>query len=178
MNTEEFKNTVIPFARKLYPMVKQYLKNDEDVKDALQDLMMKFWNKKDDIGSAANMNSYIIAMARNYCLDTLKKKKPVNIQENDQKVLNIPVNEPGIETTEKLARVNQVIESLPEKYREVIRMRDIDGFTFEEITAVTGFEIPHLRVILSRSRLKVREELIKIYNYEKGTGNRIAQKVL
>ena len=120
----------------------------------------------------------MITMARNYCLDALKKKKTENFGENEKIILTIPSNDRGIENSEKMDRINQIIENLPEKYREVIKMRDIDGFSFEEITAATGFEAPHLRVILSRSRMKVREELLKIYNYEEVTGNRVTQKVL
>ena len=178
MSTEDFKNTIIPFVRKLYPMMKRFLKDEEDAKDAVQDLMVKLWDKRNDIDAAINRNSYIAAMAKNYCLDSLKKKRFVSIKDNDPKVLKLLVSEPGIEIMEKLERVNQVIDKLPEKYREIIKLRDIDGFSFDEISTMTGFEVPHLRVILSRSRLKVREELVKIYDYERGTNRLFAEKIL
>lgn len=159
-------------------MMKRFLKDEEDTKDAIQDLMVKLWDRRNDIDGAVNRNSYIVVIAKNYCLDSIKKKKFVSMRENDQKILNLVANEPSIETKEKLDRVNQVIEKLPEKYKEIIRLRDIDGFSFDEISAMTGFEIPHLRVILSRSRMKVREELIKIYDYERGTDRIFAGKIL
>ena len=178
MSNEEYKNTIIPLVAKLYPMVKQLLRDEEDVKDALQDLVVKLWDKRNEIDSASNKPSYIFAMARNYCLDSLKRKKFIPIMENDPEIINLATHEPGIEIHEKLERVNQIIEMLPEKYREVIKLRDMDGFSFEEISQITGHEIPHLRVILSRSRLKVREELVKIYEYERGNNSIVAEKIL
>jgi len=178
MNTEEFKNRVIPFAGKLYPMMRQFLKGDEDTKDALQDLMLKLWNKRGELETVRNVDAYIVTMAKNHCLDTLKKKKILSLDETNLKIPEVPAPDTGVENREKIERIHKVIDSLPEKYREVIRYRDIDGFSFTEITALTGMEEPHLRVILSRSRMKVREELVKIYNYEQGTTRKITQEVL
>jgi RNA polymerase sigma-70 factor (ECF subfamily) len=48
-------------------------------------------------------------------------------------------------------------------------MREIDGLSIEEIHHLTGYEMPHIRVLLSRSRTKVKEEIEKIYNYERKT---------
>ena len=47
---------------------------------------------------------------------------------------------------------------------------DIDGLEFEEIAAIVGLKIEHVRVLLSRARKIIREKLTKIYSYEQGTG--------
>ena len=52
----------------------------------------------------------------------------------------------------------RIIGELPEQYREVIRMRDMEELSFEEIAAITGQNINSLRVSLSRARKSVREE--------------------
>uniref|UniRef100_UPI003217D649 RNA polymerase sigma factor n=1 Tax=uncultured Draconibacterium sp. TaxID=1573823 RepID=UPI003217D649 len=168
MTTEEFKNKVIPFSRKLYPMLFRILRNEEETRDALQDLMVKLWNKKDDLNKCENQTAYIITMARNYSFDLLKKKRPGLIEETEEyKLLNIEAEGNSQETKEKFECVRKVIAELPEKYQTVISLRDIDGFSFDEIKGITGFEVPHLRVILSRARQKVKEEVEKIYDYDK-----------
>jgi len=43
MTEEEFKIVVIPFTPKLYPMLKNLLKDEEETRDALQELMYKLW---------------------------------------------------------------------------------------------------------------------------------------
>ena len=167
MTNEEFKNKVIPYARKLYPMLFRILKDEEETRDALQDLMVKLWNKRDDLLKCDNQTAYIITMAKNHSFDLLKKKRPLRIGENEEhKILSVQTNEAGFELRERFDHVKEAIEQLPEKYRQVIQLRDIDGFEFEEIRMMTGYEVPYLRVILSRARQKVKEEVEKKYNYD------------
>ena len=177
MTTEEFKNTIIPYSRKLYPMLFRILKNEEETRDALQDLMVKLWNKRADLEQCSNQSAYIITMAKNYSFDLLKKKRPTVLgEEENYKVLNIEAREASQETKEKFECVHKVIENLPEKYQVVIRLRDIDGYSFEEMKEMTGYEIANLRVILSRARQKVKEEVEKIYDYD--TTGKFAQQIL
>ena len=167
MTAEEFKNKVIPYSTKLYPMIFRILKNEEETRDALQDLMLKLWNKRTDLKKCSNLSAYIITTAKYYSFDLLKKKRPSTFREKDEyKILNIEENSFDPEKREKYEYVHKTIEKLPDKFKTVIRLRDIDGFTFEEIKEMTGYEITHIRVILSRARLKVREEIEKIYDYE------------
>lgn len=177
MTTEEFKNTIIPYSRKLYPMLFRILRSEEETRDALQDLMVKLWNKRRDLEQCSNLSAYIITMAKNYSFDLLKKKRPAVLgDEENYRVVNIESKELTQETKEKMECVQKVIEKLPQKYREVIRLRDIDGYSFEEMREITGYEITNLRVILSRARQKVKEEVEKIYNYD--TTGKFAQQVL
>lgn len=167
MTTEEFKNMVIPYSVKLYPMIFRILKNEEETRDALQELMLKLWNKRTDLNQCSNLTAYIITTAKNYSFDLLKKKRPAVIGENDEyKILNIAENGIDSEKQAKYEYVHKTIEKLPEKFRTVIQLRDIDGLSFEEIKEMTGFEITYIRVILSRARLKVKQEVEKIYDYD------------
>lgn len=179
MTAEEFKNKVIPYSRKLYPMLRRILKDEEETQDALQDLMIKLWGKKKELVKCNNLNSYIIAVAKNYSFDLLKKKRPSTIGEKEEyKILNIEATDLEPDIKEKYEQVRKVIDNLPEKYKTVIQMRDIDGFSFEEIQEFTGYEIPNIRVILSRARLKVKEGVEKIYGYENGKEKQIARQIL
>jgi len=177
MTAEEFKNNAIPMSRKLYPMLIRILKSDEETRDALQDLMLKLWSKRKELDKCSNLEAYIITMAKNHSFDLLKKKRPSAMGEKEEyRILNIETNETNPELKEKYEQVHRIIENLPEKLQTVIRLRDIDGFSYEEIKEITGHELPYLRVILSRARLKVKQEVEKIYDYDET--RRFAQKIL
>lgn len=179
MTTEEFKNKVIPFSRKLYPMIKRILKDDEETRDALQDLMLKLWNKRHDLDKCENTGAYIITVSKNYCFDLLKKKRPSIMGEKEEYLLlNMETGDVNPEVREKFEHVHKVIEKLPDKYREVIQYRDIDGFSYDEIKEMTGFEVTYIRVILSRARMKVKQEVEKIFNYEAGNEKQVARQIL
>ncbi len=166
MTPEQFKIEVLPWSVKLFPMARRMLKSDSEAQDVIQEVMIKLWNKRDNLGEIEKPEAYILTLCRNHCLDVLKKKRarPAE-EENDYKLVNIQQRTTDYEAREKLEIVHQIIESLPDKYREVIQYREIDGLDFEEIRALTGFEVPHIRVILSRARLKIKEEIRKIYDY-------------
>lgn len=167
MTEEEFKIEVIPFTRKLYPMMKFILKDQEEARDALQEMMYKLWRSRNELAKWKNPQAYIVTMAKNYCYDLLKKKKPSRIEDNvSGSFLHLEDGISDHELKEKYEQVRLIIDSLPEKHRQVIRLRDVDGFEFEEIKVLTGLEISNIRVILSRARQKVKEELKKIYDYE------------
>lgn len=176
MTTEEFKNTVIPFSRKLFPMLFRILGDEEETRDALQDLMVKLWNKRTELERCENLPAYIITVARNHSFDLLKKKRPDRMNESDDRKIMLLKNDDSFEVKERMEQVRKVIGQLPEKYREVISLRDIDGFDFEEIKEMTGFEVPYIRVLLSRARQKVKEEVEKTYDY--GLSGKVAGKIL
>ena len=167
MTEAEFKNSILPYSRKLYPMLRRILKDEEETRDALQDLMAKLSSKRHELDNCRNQQAWIITVAKNYSFDLLKQKRIKNFSENgEHQFFQIESGEVDPDLKEKFEQVHKVIEKLPEKYREIIRLRDIDGFSYEEINEMTGMEVPHIRVLLSRARQKVKEEVEKIYNYE------------
>jgi RNA polymerase sigma factor (sigma-70 family) len=169
MTAEDFKQRMVPYARKLYPMVKRLLGNDEEVRDALQELMMKLWNKKEFLEGCQNPDGYVLTVARNYCYDLRKRRNFRTMESLDETRISLPVTEYDPDTREKWEQVHRIVEKLPDKYREVLQLREMDGLSYEEIHELTGLEMTYIRVLLSRSRIRVKEEMEKIYNYEKGT---------
>lgn len=151
-------------------MIKGILHDEEETRDAVQELILRLWNRRKNLDGCTNLDAYIISAARNFCFDLLKKKRPSRMTPlEEQRARSLESDERDQEIAEKHEQVLKIIESLPAKYREVIRLRDIDGFTFEEMNTMTGIEIPHLRVLLSRARMRVKSELLKIYEYEHKT---------
>ncbi len=117
MTAEEFKNKILPFSRKLFPMLFRMLKDQEETRDAFQDLMVKLWTKRKELENCTNLDSYIYTVAKNYSIDLLKKKRPTIIGENDAfKILNIE-NSAEPETREKYEYVHRSIENLPGKIK-------------------------------------------------------------
>lgn len=57
MTEDEFKNCVLPYSRKLYPMLRRVLKNEEEARDALQELMVKLWTKRNELGKCLNLQA-------------------------------------------------------------------------------------------------------------------------
>lgn len=171
MNTKDFNRQIISLVPRIYPMVRRLLQNDEEAADAMQDILLKLWNKKRKLINHPNPNGFVFLTARNHCLDKLKIKNKHKFLVIDQDIpestgLNDISN---YERTELNEIIQKTIKSLPQKQRDVITLRDLDGLEFNEIAEITGDKVEHIRVLLSRARKKLSIELKEIYNYEKGT---------
>jgi len=170
MNNDEFKYKVLPLTQKVFPMAARLLGNDEEARDAVQEIMIKLWNKRKQLAEHPNIPGFVFTTARNYCLDMLKTKKVV-FQEASEIKLNVIGNTdyPLYELKEVFQIIQQIITTLPENQGEVIMLRDLDGFEMDEISVMTGLKEEHVRVLLSRARKQVRIQLEKIYSYEQRT---------
>jgi RNA polymerase sigma-70 factor (ECF subfamily) len=73
--------------------------------------------------------------------------------------------------------LDHIIDQLPNIYKEVIELREIEGLSYEEIAVSTRQNINTLRVTLSRARKKIREEFNK-YQYERRGIKEVDRKVL
>ena len=71
-----------------------------------------------------------------------------------------------MELSDSLKIMTRAFAALPEQQRMLISLRDVEGYSYEEIAEQTGLEINNIRVGLSRARKKARELYLKIENYE------------
>ena len=169
MKSDDFKDQVIPYSPRLFVMAARLLGDDEEARDAVQEIMIKLWNSRKDLERHPNIAGFVFLTGRNYCLDRLKARKsmhPSNI--NQELIPDIHAEQGQYEMKEVFAFIQKIIGRLPENQKEVIIMRDLDGLEFEEISAIINLKVEHTRVLLSRARKFVATELEKIYNYEQG----------
>lgn len=167
MNSTEFKHKVLSLSNRIFPMAARMLQDEEEAQDAVQEIMIKLWNHRKQLGDHPNVSGFIFLTARNHCFDLLRKRNIDEANQAYQKLIADVYEDQGINDFKELSEiVYQIINVLPENQRDIILMRDLDGFEFEEIVEVTNLKIEHIRVLLSRARKYVRVELEKIYNYE------------
>ena len=166
MGKEEFENTVFILKDKLFRFARSILYDNADAEDVVQELMVSFWNKRKKLKNLKNIESYAMRSVKNMSLDKIKHYKVRQDKMQDLKELNPQVyNDVTNENAEINLLINQVCETLPEKQKLVIHLRDIEGYSFEEMETVLDMNVVALRVNLSRARKKVKEEILKIVNY-------------
>lgn len=167
MNKADFKLQVFSLSERIYPMVFRMLGNAEDTKDAIQEIMMKLWIKRDKYSQHPNIKAFVLLTARNHCLDLLKKKKP-NMVNPDLPLKNIAstIGHEKLSYKELNSTILKIIQKLPNQQREILILRDIDGYKNIEIAFATNLKVEHVRVLLSRARKFVSKELKNVYGYE------------
>jgi RNA polymerase sigma factor (sigma-70 family) len=180
MTRTEFNNLIQQQSRKLYSFAFRILRNREEAEDVVQEIFIKLWKMGQKLDEYRSIDALATAMTKNYCIDILRKqthnyKGDLNII--DYQNVTSPSPQAQLENKESGEILSTIIENLPDSYKDVIKLRDIDGASYEEIAEKTDQNINTLRVTLSRARKIIRDEYKK-YQYERRGIEKVDRKVL
>ena len=165
MKQKEFLNTIIPCKNTLYRLAKRLLVSSDEAEDAVQEVFLKLWKGRDKIDNYRSPEAFAITMTKNYCLDRLKSKQASNLKIVHSNYKNSENIERAIEANQGVELLTKIMQTLPEKQKIIMQLRDIEQFEFAEISQMLEINETAIRVALSRARKVVREQLIKQYNY-------------
>ncbi len=167
MSIEAFKSRVLPAKDKLYRFALRLLKDEEEAKDIVQEAMIRVWNKRAEMHTYLNMEAWCMRVVRNLSLDRLKSKQFNNSRLDVTYNLSAPAISPEerTEIDDTMENIHHFIAKLPEKQRQIIQLRDIEGFSYKEIGAILNLDANNVKVNLFRARKAVRENLLKINAY-------------
>lgn len=165
MNQTEFLKTILPCKDKLYRLAKRLLVSKDEAEDAVQEVFLKLWKGREKIGNYRSPEAFAVTMTKNYCLDRLKSRQASNLKIVHSNYKNSENLERQVEANEGVELVTKIMQTLPEKQKMIMQLRDIEQFEFAEISQMLEINETAIRVALSRARKAVREQLIKQYNY-------------
>jgi RNA polymerase sigma-70 factor (ECF subfamily) len=166
MNQNDFIKIVSPFQDKVFRLAKRLLISTEEAEDATQEVLVKLWNKNDDIRNYNSLEAFAMTMTKNYCLDQLKSKRAGNLKlVHDNYTDREPSLLKKLEDKDSLDWVEKVINQLPEQQRMIIQMRDVEQYEFEEIAKILDMNETAIRVALSRARKTIRAFMLKTHDY-------------
>lgn len=165
MTQETFKNTIFCLKDEMYRFAKSILMSSDEAEDLVQDLMVKFWQIKDDL-AGKNIKSYTMKAVKNECLNRLKHH---NVKQNyaELQFYRSEWHQPEVNNLKE--HILKFINMLPEKQKAVIHLRDVEEYEVNEISEILEMEENAIRVNLMRARQKVKEQITNLMNYENRT---------
>ena len=163
MNQETFKNTVFVLKDEMYRFAKRFLVSSDEAQDLVQDLMMKFWQKKEELAQFGNLKSYALKSVKNECLNRLKHHD-VKMGFADFQLHRSELYQ--IETNNLKEQILNFINQLPEKQKTVIHLKDVEEYDVPEISEILEMEENAVRVNLMRARTKIKEQIQKLIDFE------------
>ncbi|HZY78933.1 MAG TPA: sigma-70 family RNA polymerase sigma factor [Cyclobacteriaceae bacterium] len=168
MNFEMFESRVLPVKNKLFRFAFRLLGSSEEAKDVVQEVFIRVWNGRDQMADIDNMEAWCMRITRNLSLDKLRarqRKATDSIEDNFDIQQDTHTPYEAAENNENMQRISQLIASLPEKQRQVMHLRDIEGYSYNEICEILELDMNQVKVNLFRARNAVREKFIKINAY-------------
>ena len=168
MDLEAFENRVLPAKNKLFRFALRYLGNEEDAKDIVQEVFIRVWNAREKMDGIQNWEAWCMRITKNLSLDRLRlmKGKSTQTLETSFDLHNNALSpHESTEIIESMKKISQMIAALPEKQRQVIHLRDVEGYSYQEISEILELDMNQVKVNLFRARNAVREKLTKIDAY-------------
>lgn len=161
MNGREFSDIFLPLSDNFYRVALYLLEDSDDAEDAVQDLYIKLWNSRDTLDAVHNPGAYGITLLRNLCIDRIRSKGRRRREEVDDVVSDAAGADDTMAQKERLGCVMRALSRLPDKQREVLRMKVVEDLSYEEIQKRTGISYISLRVMVSQARKKLKSSYEK-----------------
>ena len=161
MNSERLNIEFLSVKDAAYRYAVALLHDSVEAEDAVQDLYERLWRRRLFLRHEG-FRSLVMTAIRNAALDRLRER---------ERRRHASIDEVATESVELEDRrdefliIKGIIARLPEREREVIHLRDVEGMAFEDIAEVVECSEVAARMAHSRARQKVREEFSKIMNY-------------
>lgn len=168
MTLEAFQNMVFPVKNKLYRFAFRLLGNNEEAKDVVQEVMIKVWSGRDQLDGIQNMEAWCMRITKNLSLDRLRQqqRRPTDSLEMGMHLSHHSLTPAeATELSERMKRISELMAELPDKQRQVMHLRDIEGYTYAEICEILEIDMSQVKVSLFRARNTVREKLQKMDAY-------------
>lgn len=168
MNFESFQNRVLPAKNKLFRFALRLVGSEEEAKDVVQEVMIRVWNGREQMAEIQNMEAWCMRITKNLSLDRIRSNGRRQTQPIDESfdVRNEALTpHESTELHESMQRINQLMAALPEKQRQVMHLRDVEGYSYNEICDILDLDMNQVKVNLFRARNAVREKLTKANAY-------------
>ncbi|SHK73520.1 RNA polymerase sigma factor [Desulforamulus aeronauticus] len=178
-NSESFETIVRLTQSGIYNLAFRILNNREEAQDATQEAFVKLYQALPSFRGEARFTSWFYRIATNVCLDCYRrnKKKRENTAPEYMEHLLLLLTSNGqnsnpeqiYQDKQKLLRLQKAIDELPVKYRTVIVLRHMEGFSYQEIAEIMQVPVQTVGTFLYRGKAV----LLKKLNSSKEGGIRV-----
>jgi RNA polymerase sigma-70 factor (ECF subfamily) len=135
---EELFNYYYP---RLLNFSRKFLKIEEGIDDIIQEVFIKIWQNRKNIKNTATFNSFIFTITRNLLLNELRSR--LNNEKTRDEIRNLSIAQEyssleEIEYNDVKEKVEQLIDTLPERQKEIFVLSRTEGLSHKEIAEKLG----------------------------------------
>lgn len=168
MKKVSFRNDVLPLKNQLYRLALRITLNSAEAEDIVQDTMMKVWNRRERWDEIESMEAFCLTICRNLALDRMKKAENQN-DSLDKTMEQRPDRASSpfehAVTQDRIQLVREIINTLPEKQRSCVQLRDIEGKAYKEVAEILSITEEQVKVNIFRARQTIKQKFQNLENY-------------
>ena len=161
-----FEELIRQYEKKVYTLCFRMCGNSEDAEEAAQDAFLALWRGIDRFRQESSLSTWIYRLATNACIDTLRrrKKQSGSVSLDDEELFvdavdTSPQPQETVEHRETQKLLQEGLSALPEEYRKVLILREIEGLSYTEIAESASIELGTVKSRISRGRSLLRNFL-------------------
>ena len=153
MNQETFLHTLLPMQPAMQLTAERMLHSASDAEDIVQDVFLELWEKRDKLRHVLSLEAYAMQTVKHRCVSLLRRQRDVAVDDIERlgDFSDQEVNAECARREEQSAQLDRMMEKLPERQREAVRLRYIEQLSTEEIQQRMGMTSTHVYATLSRA---------------------------
>ncbi|HLK19308.1 MAG TPA: sigma-70 family RNA polymerase sigma factor [Bryobacteraceae bacterium] len=158
---EQFESHVVAHMGAAYNLARWLTRNDHDAEDVVQEAYLRafrFWESF----RGADPRAWLLTIVRNTCFTWLhQNRKPSAELDENMPELNSANTNPEVLLLANVdaALLRRAVEELPIEFREAIVLRELEGFSYKEISSITSVPIGTVMSRLARARTRLLKVL-------------------
>lgn len=147
-----FQEIALPHFHALYTFARSIATTRQDAEDLVQETFLRAFNKFDQFDYGTNIKAWMFRILRNIAIDNHRNKDALSSIENEsyeEELFSLAAKESNVDVSIDL---KNALNQLPEQYRVVVLLKDVEGFNYQEISDILNFPIGTVMSRLYRGR--------------------------
>lgn len=167
MTLQEFTQAITPIKDKLYRLSFRIVGNRMEAEDVVQEVFIKLWRSRDHLDDIRNLEAWCVRVTKNLSIDKLRSAHSRTVQIPEGMDFKDRSSNPyrRTESNDTMERIQRMMDSLPDAQKMVMQLRDIEGYTYQEIADALELSLDQVRVYLHRARKKIRQLILQSESY-------------
>ena len=162
MAQEALLDTLLALQPALQLTAEKLLRSEADAEDTVQETVIDLWQRRNELEHVRDLRAYAMQSLKNRCISFLRKSRDIATDRIElfDSVDDDAIREEVALTEERAARLDTMMAQLPERQREAVTMRYIEGVSHEEMQRRLGMSSTNVYATLSRA-MSALKSLIK-----------------
>jgi RNA polymerase sigma-70 factor (ECF subfamily) len=169
-----FEELLDRYEDKVFRLAYRFVRNETEAKEILQDTFLSIWRKLDTFKGDAQFSSWVYRVAANAALMRLRAQRrhpeisteelPIGYLDRVGQLPAVGENwakrpDDQLQSEELRRHIQAAVDALPELYRTIFLIRDVEGLSTEETAEVLGISVPTVKTRLHRARIALRDAI-------------------
>jgi len=167
LNSDSFESLFKSHFGDLVGFVCSYVNDEEVAKDIVHDVFLVVLKNQKKLDTSYSLKSYLFTLSKNYALNYLKHLRVVAMNEREVVEALQNADEELDDYEQRMARLNEKLDELPEKQREVLMKCFVEGQTYKDVADEMGISVNSVKTHISRGlkflRNELKEEMVMLF---------------